>query len=70
MVQGVISSTYYPGPQPTTIPVSDIAKQLDFAATENLRLRERLQANNEILDRKLHEIEESLSKSNKEREGT
>jgi len=37
--------------------MSEVVRQLDFAATENLRLRERLQYNNEVLDRKLQEIE-------------
>ena len=41
----------------TGVPMSEVVRQLDFAATENLRLRERLQYNNEVLDRKLQEIE-------------
>ena len=44
----------------TGVPVSEVVRQLDFAASENLRLRERLEYNNEVLDRKLQEIEALL----------
>ena len=42
------------------IPMSEVVRQLDFAANENMRLRDQLKQNNEILDQKLQEIESLL----------
>lgn len=42
------------------IPMSEVVRQLDFAANENMRLRDQLKQNNEILDSKLQEIETLL----------
>ncbi len=53
--------------QVPVIPMSDIVKQLDFAANENLRLRRRLEDNNQILDQKLREIEECMRDKEKEK---
>ena len=69
MVPGVMLSANHSGEQSMTIPVSDIVKQLDLAASENLRLRQRLQDNNDILDRKLKDIQECLSKKDREKDG-
>lgn len=49
------------------IPMSDIVKQLEFAANENLRLRNRLEDNNRILDQKLREIQGCLDAKESEK---
>ncbi len=54
---------------PAVIPMSDIVKQLDYAANENLRLRHRLEENNHILDQKLHDIQGFMEDKEKKIKG-
>ena len=51
------------------IPMSEVVRQLDFAANENMRLRDQLKQNNEILDRKLQEIETLLRQRDSHTQG-
>ena len=50
------------------IPMSEIIKQLDFAASENVRLRQRLEDNNRVLEEKMGEIAQCLSSKDTEKQ--
>ena len=47
--------------------MSDVIRQLDMAADENSRLRQRLQENNRILEERVQDIERGLESRNKEK---
>ena len=64
---GVANISQAPPTSASSDMMSDVIRQLDMAADENSRLRQRLQENNRILEERVQDIERGLESRNKEK---